>query len=203
MGSYCQHCGITSTKGVSLWIYQSVTANKIDNHIEDLKRGHIYKITKTPGTPSCATLVQHLKKDIAIFNINAISRNLVTGQFTCSCNTGSSTTAKDIQARYLIPVRERFNFTAEIEIQGSTVTIASNSPDVTKWIANQINNGQKPIIADNNPKNWQDKNGNSYSIVMLTSIMEYEPSEELQRRVSLCLNTIRDATARNLNPITV
>lgn len=126
------------------------------------------------------------------------------------------------------------------------MTIASNSPDVTKWIANQINNayfmpplnvyvfygssqglksrwcvgfdypqeqvsniinllnnGQKPIIADNNPRNWQDKNGISYSIVMLTGITEHEPSEELQRRVSLCLNTIRDATARNLNPITV
>lgn len=42
----------------------SVELNKIDNHLEDLKRGHIYEITKTPGTPSCATLAQHLKDDI-------------------------------------------------------------------------------------------------------------------------------------------
>lgn len=181
-----------------------------------------------------------------MFDINDISRNLVTGQYTCSCNVGSSSIAKDIQAHYLMSINERFNFTAEIGIDGSIVTIASNSPDVTKWIANQINNayfmppldvyvfygssqglksrwcvgfdypqeqvsniinllnnGQKPIIADNNPRNWQDKNGISYSIVMLTGITEHEPSEELQRRVSLCLNTIRDATARNLNPITV
>ena len=33
----------------------SVELNKIGNHLEDLKRGHIYEITKTPGTPSCAT----------------------------------------------------------------------------------------------------------------------------------------------------
>lgn len=182
-----------------------------------------------------------------MFDINKISRNPVTEQFTCSCNTGSSTIATGIQARYLGPVRERFGFTTEIGIKGSIVTIASNSPDITKWIADQINkgyftppldvyvfygsnqngldsrwcvgfdcpqeqvsniinllnNGQKPIIADNNPKNWHDKNGNSYSIVMLTGIMEYEPSEELQRKVNLCLNTIRDATARNLNPITI
>lgn len=42
----------------------SVELNKIDNHLEDLKRGHIYEIAKTPGTPSCATLAQHLKDDI-------------------------------------------------------------------------------------------------------------------------------------------
>lgn len=76
-----------------------------------------------------------------MFDINAISHNPVTGQFTCSCNTGSSTKAKDIQARYLISVRKKFNFTAEIGIHDSIVTIASNSPDVTKWIAAQINKG--------------------------------------------------------------
>lgn len=42
----------------------SVELNRIDNHLEDLKRGHIYEITKTPETPSCATLAQHLKDDI-------------------------------------------------------------------------------------------------------------------------------------------
>ncbi len=180
-----------------------------------------------------------------MFDINKILRNPVTKQFTCSCNTGSSTIATDIQACYLGSVRERFGFTTEIGIQGSTVTIASNSPDTTKWIADQINKGyfmppldvyvfygssriglesrwcvgfdfpnatqfidflntqDRFITADKNPQNWQDKNGNSYSIVMLTGIMEYEPSEELQRRVGLCLNTISNATARNLNPITV
>ena len=43
----------------------SVEINKISNHLEDLKRGHIYELTKTPGTPSYATLAQHLKEDIA------------------------------------------------------------------------------------------------------------------------------------------
>ena len=42
----------------------SIEINKINNHLEDLKRGHIYELTKTPGTPSYATLAQHLKEDI-------------------------------------------------------------------------------------------------------------------------------------------
>ena len=33
--------------------------------LADLENGHIYKLTKTPGTLSFATLVQHLKEDIA------------------------------------------------------------------------------------------------------------------------------------------
>jgi hypothetical protein len=39
--------------------------NKINNHLSDLERGHIYEITKTPGTPSCATMAQHLREDIS------------------------------------------------------------------------------------------------------------------------------------------
>lgn len=43
----------------------SIELSKISNHLADLERGHIYELTKTPGTPSCATLAQHLKEDIA------------------------------------------------------------------------------------------------------------------------------------------
>lgn len=43
----------------------SIELNKISNHLADLEKGHIYELTMTPGTPSCATLAQHLKKDIA------------------------------------------------------------------------------------------------------------------------------------------
>ena len=42
----------------------SIELNKISNHLVDLERGHIYELTKTPGTPSCVILVQHLKEDI-------------------------------------------------------------------------------------------------------------------------------------------
>lgn len=41
----------------------SIEMNKINNHLADLERGHIYELTKTPGTPSCATMAQHLKED--------------------------------------------------------------------------------------------------------------------------------------------
>ncbi len=42
-----------------------IELSKINNHLADLERGHIYELTRTPGTPSCATLAQHLKEDIA------------------------------------------------------------------------------------------------------------------------------------------
>ncbi len=43
----------------------NIELNKINNHLADLERGHIYELTKTPGTPSCATLALHLREDIA------------------------------------------------------------------------------------------------------------------------------------------
>ena len=43
----------------------SIELNKISNHLVDLERGHTYELTNTSGTPSCATLAQHLKEDIA------------------------------------------------------------------------------------------------------------------------------------------
>ena len=43
----------------------SIELSKINNHLSALERGHIYKLTKIPGTPSCATLAQHLKEAIA------------------------------------------------------------------------------------------------------------------------------------------
>lgn len=43
----------------------SIELNKISNHLTDLERGHIYELTQTPGIPSCATLAQHLREDIA------------------------------------------------------------------------------------------------------------------------------------------
>lgn len=42
----------------------SVELNKLGNHLTDLERGHIYELTGTPGTPSCATLAKHLRQDI-------------------------------------------------------------------------------------------------------------------------------------------
>ena len=43
----------------------SAEISKINNHLTDLENGRIYEITKTPGTPSCATMAQHLREDIA------------------------------------------------------------------------------------------------------------------------------------------
>lgn len=43
----------------------SIELNKINNHLNNLENGRIYELTKTPGTPSYATLAEHLKKDIS------------------------------------------------------------------------------------------------------------------------------------------
>lgn len=43
----------------------TVELNKISNHLTDLEKGRIYELTQTPGTPSCATLAEHLREDIA------------------------------------------------------------------------------------------------------------------------------------------
>ncbi len=42
----------------------SAELNMINMHLTDLERGHIYEITKTPGTPSCSTLADHLRESI-------------------------------------------------------------------------------------------------------------------------------------------
>ena len=41
-----------------------IELNKLYNHIEALRRGHIYELTHTPGTPSYTTLAEHLEEDI-------------------------------------------------------------------------------------------------------------------------------------------
>ncbi len=65
-------------------------------------------------------------------------------------------------------------------------------------------NRQGPLIsADNSPHDWSDKNGASYSVVMLTGVLEQEQSEELEKRVNLCITTIQNVTARKLSVHTI
>lgn len=65
-------------------------------------------------------------------------------------------------------------------------------------------NRQGPLInADNSPQSWFDKNGTSYSVVMLTGVLEQEQSEELEKRVKLCLSAIQNVTARKLTVHTI
>lgn len=41
-----------------------IELNKISNHLTNLEKGRIYELTKTPGTPTCSTLAEHLREDI-------------------------------------------------------------------------------------------------------------------------------------------
>lgn len=43
-----------------------IELNKITNHLTDLEKGRVYELTKTPGTPTCSTLAEHLREDIGI-----------------------------------------------------------------------------------------------------------------------------------------
>lgn len=184
-----------------------------------------------------------------MFDINDIQIHPITQQCTCSCDVGSSSTAKEIHADYLIFVRNKTNFTAEIKIEEDTVTIASNLPNTTKWIANYINKNffmppldvyvfygthginfpnmwcvgfdfpdssrlinslsmyNKTVIADNNPQNWQDKNGKTYSVVIPTGQKDKSPTGKeaklLDQRVNLFLAAIQYTTFRKTKPITI
>ncbi len=65
-------------------------------------------------------------------------------------------------------------------------------------------NRQGPLInADSSPQNWSDKNGVSYSVVMLTGILKQEQSEELEKSVNLCLTAIHNITARKFTVHTI
>ncbi len=76
-------------------------------------------------------------------------------------------------------------------------------PQIINWINTQT----RFANADMDPMSWYDKNGNSYSIVMLTGIMDQrltaETAELLNKMVTLCLEAIRNATFRETNPIIV
>lgn len=65
-------------------------------------------------------------------------------------------------------------------------------------------NRQGPLInADKSPQNWSDKNGVSYSVVMLTGILKQEQSEGLEKSVNLCLTAIQNITARKFTVHTI
>lgn len=45
--------------------YTDSTTSNCSNHLTDLENGRIYEITKIPGEPSCVTMAQHIRQDIA------------------------------------------------------------------------------------------------------------------------------------------
>ena len=61
-----------------------IELNKISNHLADLERGHTYELTKTSGTPFCATLAQHLKEDIvALLNLIQNDKQVYPKKMLC------------------------------------------------------------------------------------------------------------------------
>ncbi len=70
-------------------------------------------------------------------------------------------------------------------------------------IINLLNTQIRLANADKDSMSWRDKNGKSYSVVMLTGIMGSEPSGELQKRGDLCLAAIQKVTARGLSVHTI
>lgn len=65
-------------------------------------------------------------------------------------------------------------------------------------IINLLNTQIRLANADKDSSSWHDKNGTSYSVVILTGVLEQEQSEELEKRVNLCLTAIQNVTARKL-----
>lgn len=113
------------------------------------------------------------------------------------------TIANYINANYFMPPLDVYVFygSSQNGLQsrwcvGLDITNASQLIDLL--------NRQGPLInADNSPQNWFDKNSTSYSVVMLTSVLEQKQSEELEKRVNLCLSAIQNVTARKLTVHTI
>ena len=113
--------------------------------------------------------------------------------------------ADRINANYFMPPLDVYVFygSSQKGLQ-SRWCVGFNYPQEQVYnITNLLNNGQKPVIADKDPQSWKDKHGNSYSIVMLTSVAEHKLSEECKKQVNLCLDIITNITGRKLNPFQV
>lgn len=57
------------------------------------------------------------------------------------------------------------------------------------------------VIAAKEPQDWITADGNSYSVILLPGVIDPKPSQELNQRVTLCLEAIQNVTFRRLNPI--
>ena len=113
--------------------------------------------------------------------------------------------ASYINANYFMPPLDVYVFYGSSQKGlASRWCVGFNYPQeqVNKLI-NFLNNGQNPVVADKDPQSWQDAYGNSYSVIILTRVMEHELSEECKKRVNLCLSVIANTTARKLNPLHV
>lgn len=79
-------------------------------------------------------------------------------------------------------------------------------PDSSRLI-NSLSMYNKTVIADNNPQNWQDKNGKTYSVVIPTGQKDKSPTGKeaklLDQRINLFLAAIQNTTFRKTKPITI
>ena len=73
------------------------------------------------------------------FNVNEVLR-LPSGNFACQYVTSSPQDAETVVAQFLGSVRMATNFFAELYCRGRVVYVASPSPEITREMAQVLNN---------------------------------------------------------------
>lgn len=148
----------------------------------------------------CAKYTMLPKKFDIVGEINCKGSTVIIGT---SNPKAAVAIASSINANYFMPSLDVFIFygSSQIELE-SQWCVGFNFPNATQYI-DFINTQERFITADRNPQNWQDKQGNTYSVVMLTGVMESELSEECKEKVNLLLDVIANTTSRKLNPLQI
>lgn len=108
--------------------------------------------------------------------------------------------ASYINANYFMPPLDVYVFYGSSRIGlESRWCVGFDFPNATQFI-DFLNTQDRFITADKNPQNWQDKQGNTFSVVMLTGITEPVHSSELDEMINQCLKIIHNTTFRQLKP---
>lgn len=76
--------------------------------------------------------------------------------------------------------------------------VGFNHPDANHVIE-ALNIQGSLVIADKDSQNWKTKDGNFYSVVLLSKVLEIKQYSKFEQRVNLYLRAIQNVTARKLN----
>lgn len=115
----------------------------------------------------------------------------------------AQTIASYINANYFMPPLDVYVFygSSQKGLQ-SRWCIGFNHPNANR-LTEALNTQGPLIIADRDSQTWKNRDGKSYSVVLLSGVLEPTLSPESEQRITLCLNAIQNVTARKINVHTV
>lgn len=75
-----------------------------------------------------------------MFNIKNITYDPASRLYCCTCQCDTAAEAKEIAAKYLLPLREAVGFPTELISQGNTVILAGPDQETIETAATLLNN---------------------------------------------------------------